>query len=132
MEQLAAEWEEVLEETFSCRIDLTGLPDFSGMADVSSFRRIFDNLASNGKKYADPEYPVELWIAGEKSEEIRTVTLCQRNRIPRRGRGWAEKNRGGKPGGSPHFCRSREPWDRIGKHPAHRGGLQRHRGDSSG
>ncbi len=82
MEQLAAEWEEVLEETFSCRIDLTGLPDFSGMADVSSFRRIFDNLASNGKKYADPEYPVELWIAGEKSEEIRTLTLCQRNRIP--------------------------------------------------
>ena len=34
---------------------------------------------------------MELWIAGEKSEEIRTVTLCQRNRIPGVGRDGQKK-----------------------------------------
>ncbi len=81
MEQLAAEWEEMLEEHFSCRADLSGLSDFSGMADICSLRRIFDNLASNGEKYADPEYPVELFIFGGRSGEKLSVTICQKNRI---------------------------------------------------
>ena len=37
MEQLAAEWEESLEERFLCRTDLSGLSDFSGMADIYAF-----------------------------------------------------------------------------------------------
>ena len=81
MEQLAAEWEELLEESFSCETDLSGLPDFPGMADVYSLRRIFDNLASNGEKYADPEYPVELRISGTLQEGRQLVELCQKNRI---------------------------------------------------
>lgn len=80
MEQLAAEWEESLEEHFLCRTDLSGLSDFSGMADIYAFRRIFDNLASNTEKYADPQRPVELLITGEENH----LTITQKNGIRKR------------------------------------------------
>ena len=80
MEQLAAEWEESLEERFLCRADLSGLSDFSGMADVYAFRRIFDNLASNTEKYADPQRPVELLITGKENH----LTIAQKNGIRKR------------------------------------------------
>lgn len=86
MEQLAAEWEEILEERFVCRVDLSGLEDFSGLADIYGFRRIFDNLASNAEKYALPEEAVELRITGEKGDEAGgTLTVCQKNQIRRTG-----------------------------------------------
>lgn len=62
MEQLAAEFEEELEERFSVRTDLSGCPAFSGSFDVQELRRIFDNLASNVHKYADAGQPVHLEI----------------------------------------------------------------------
>ncbi|MGN0136666.1 histidine kinase dimerization/phospho-acceptor domain-containing protein [Anaerotignum sp.] len=62
MEQLAGEWEETLEEMFSCSVETKDCPQFSGMFDIQELRRIFDNLASNVEKYADREQPVELRI----------------------------------------------------------------------
>ena len=78
MEQLAAEFEEELEDRFDVRTDLSGCASFSGTFDVQELRRIFDNLSSNIRKYADPLQPVYLHIHTDKG------TLCfrQTNRIP--------------------------------------------------
>lgn len=62
MEQLAEEWMEMLEENFSCQIDCSQCPNFSGKFDIETLRRIFDNLASNVMKYADVSAPVYLEI----------------------------------------------------------------------
>jgi len=62
MEQLVSEWEMVLEEEFTCKIDMAECPEFSGEFDIQELRRVFDNLASNVKKYADTKYPVELTV----------------------------------------------------------------------
>ena len=62
MEQLAGEWEEILENTFPCIVDTKNCPAFYGSFDIQELRRIFDNLASNVEKYADREQPVELRI----------------------------------------------------------------------
>ena len=63
MTQLAAEFEEDLEERFDVHTDLSGCSSFSGTFDVQELRRVFDNLSSNVQKYADPEQPVKLSIA---------------------------------------------------------------------
>lgn len=60
--QLAAEFEEELEEQFTVQTDLSGCPSFAGTFDVQELRRIFDNLSSNAQKYADPAHPVRLYI----------------------------------------------------------------------
>lgn len=76
MEQLAAEWEDGLEEEFDCAVHLEHCPAFSGAFDVQELRRIFDNLASNVEKYADPRGKVELWV----SEQGEGLVIRQRNR----------------------------------------------------
>ena len=78
MEQLAAEFEEDLEERFDVHTDLSGCPSFAGTFDVQELRRIFDNLGSNVQKYADPEQPVYLDIC------VDDAGLCirQTNGIP--------------------------------------------------
>ena len=58
IEQLAAEFEEELEERFAVSTDLSGCPSFPGTFDVQELRRIFDNLSSNVQKYADSDRPV--------------------------------------------------------------------------
>ncbi len=50
MEQLAGEWEEILENTFPCIVDTKNCPAFYGSFDIQELRRIFDNLASNVEK----------------------------------------------------------------------------------
>ena len=65
MEQIAAEFEEELEEQFSVTVDFDRCAAFSARLDVQEMRRIFDNLASNIRKYADPNYPVTLAIEYE-------------------------------------------------------------------
>ena len=75
--QFAAEWEELLEERFTCATDLAGITSFSGMADVHALRRIMDNLISNVEKYADPEYEIGLTL---KNEDRRLI-IIQKNRI---------------------------------------------------
>ena len=65
MEQIAAEFEEELEDPFPVITDLGHCSAFSARLDVQELRRIFDNLASNIRKYADPEKPVTLTIKVE-------------------------------------------------------------------
>lgn len=84
MEQLAAEWEEILEEKFICQVNLEKCGEFQGIFDISQLRRIFDNLASNVGKYADPSRKAELWISSEdgmvwiyQKNGIRQEELCQ-------------------------------------------------------
>ncbi len=77
MEQLAEEFEEVLEDLFPLSVDLSGLPAFSGRFDVREMRRIFDNLISNIQKYADPAGEVLLVI--EKGEE--GIVIRQKNTV---------------------------------------------------
>lgn len=77
VEQLAGQWEEMLEEGFSCRTDISGCGSFSGKADISALRRLMDNLASNVEKYADPAGEVELSV---KSRE-NTLIIFQKNRV---------------------------------------------------
>ncbi len=62
-EQLACEFEEALEDTFGLSVSLPLESAFSGEFDVSELRRIFDNLTSNIRKYAEPTEPVELSVA---------------------------------------------------------------------
>lgn len=76
MEQLTQEWYEMLEEDFTCEIDLQNCSDFSGEFDIQELRRIFDNLASNIKKYAAPDFPVKMIVTSDnkhvKIEQINT------------------------------------------------------------
>lgn len=73
--QLAQEWEEALEERFSCETELSGLSGFGGTADVFSLRRIFQNLLSNVEKYADDHDVVSLTIRNQGSR----VCMIQEN-----------------------------------------------------
>lgn len=67
MEQLAAEFEEGLEERFAVHTDLSSCPSFAGTFDVQELRRIFDNLSSNAEKYADSNQPVYLDIRKDQA-----------------------------------------------------------------
>lgn len=73
-EQLAEEWEEILEDRFQCASDLTECSSLSGAVDIFSLRRIMDNLASNIEKYADPHHPVNLVIKTDGQNLIFTQT----------------------------------------------------------
>ena len=77
MEQLVFEWEMMLEDEFICNIDMTECPEFAREFDIQELRRVFDNLASNVKKYADAKYPVELTVS--KKEEF--LVIHQTNRL---------------------------------------------------
>ena len=79
MEQLAGEWEEVLEDTFFCEISLEDCPQFRGELDIQELRRIFDNLSSNVEKYADREKPIFLHIA----QEGEALLILQKNTVRR-------------------------------------------------
>lgn len=77
MQQLAEEWLYDLEDDFDCNLDYKDCPDFAGRVNVGDIQRIFDNLASNIKKYADPAVPVEMHIF----EEDHMLVVRQRNGI---------------------------------------------------
>ena len=81
MEQLAAEFEETLENQFNIALDLSGCPDFSGAFDVRELRRIFDNLSSNVLKYADPAREVTLSV-GVGADGLRIVQ-CNGIKMPK-------------------------------------------------
>lgn len=83
MEQLAAEFEEALEDRFQTVVDLSALAPFGGSFDVQELRRIFDNLCSNVEKYADVTRPVYLSVGIEaghlqirQSNAIAPVRTC--------------------------------------------------------
>ena len=81
MEQLAGEFEEMLEDSFSLSVDLSRYPAAPGCFDVRELRRIFDNLISNVQKYAEPTQPVVLSVAATESGAI----IRQRNGIRQHG-----------------------------------------------
>ena len=62
-EQLADEFESELEDRFQISSELSFVTAFSGNFDVGDLRRIFDNIISNIKKYAEPTEIVELVIS---------------------------------------------------------------------
>ena len=62
IEQIVEEFQEELEEDFAVRVDFSKCPAFAGTFDVQELHRIFDNLSSNVRKYADPAKPVTLSI----------------------------------------------------------------------
>lgn len=80
MEQLAAEFEEILEEDFRIEVDLADCSAFSGTFDVQELRRIFDNLASNVQKYADPAEPVRLRVQAADHQLIFRQTNAVRSK----------------------------------------------------
>ena len=69
MEQLAEEFESMLEDDFSVKTVLT-CPAFSATFDVQELQRIFDNLISNVQKYAAPDKPILLTISAENEQLI--------------------------------------------------------------
>lgn len=75
MEQLVDEWSAQLEDTFALEISLDTCPQFSGEFDVQELRRVFDNLASNIRKYADETNPIVLRV----SEKEGNVCILQTN-----------------------------------------------------
>ena len=76
-EQLADEFESELEDPFRTSIELSFASALSGNFDVGDMRRIFDNLISNIRKYADPIDAVVLSI----SKTDGGITIRQSNRI---------------------------------------------------
>ena len=77
MEQIVAEFQEELEEEFAVTVDFSECPAFSGHFDVQELRRIFDNLSSNVRKYADPTKPVTLSVELENG----TILIRQTNAV---------------------------------------------------
>lgn len=77
MEQIVAEFEEELEEQFSVTSDFERCLVFSARLDVQELRRIFNNLASNIRKYADPEKNVTIAVSFENG----TLLIHQTNTI---------------------------------------------------
>ena len=77
MAQIVAEFQEELEEQFTVSVDLEHCPDFSCHVDVQELRRIFDNLSSNVRKYADPAKTVTLSLRFENG----TLSIHQANAV---------------------------------------------------
>ncbi len=77
LEQLAAEFEEILEQNYQVSVALSPLPAFSGSFDVREMHRIFDNLISNIQKYADPSKDVTLSVS--KSDD--GLLIKQKNAV---------------------------------------------------
>ena len=75
--QLAGELEEMLEDDFSVSADLSECPSFVGSFDTNEMRRIFDNLISNIRKYAEPLEVVKLRIIKDDGG----ISICQSNRV---------------------------------------------------
>lgn len=80
IEQLTAEFEEMLEDGFSIEASLA-CPAFPGTFDVQELRRIFDNLVSNVQKYADPDRPVKISISLEGVQLLIRQENAVRERI---------------------------------------------------
>lgn len=69
MEQLAASFEDELEAEFPLSVELDCAP-FAASLDAGELRRIFDNLISNIRKYADSTRPVTLRLTAREGEVI--------------------------------------------------------------
>lgn len=77
MEQLVCDFEQALEDDFILETDLSECPSFCAHFDVRALQRIFDNLISNIRKYADPTQKTELSVSFSEG----TLTVVQRNAV---------------------------------------------------
>lgn len=77
LEQIVAEFEEMLEDQFTVAVNFSECPCFTARADVQELRRVFDNLASNVCKYADPQRPVNLSVRVQEG----ALLICQSNSV---------------------------------------------------
>ena len=68
-EQLVCDLEAELEEDFDIRTDVE-CPASSAEVDISEIRRIFDNLITNIRKYADPAEKVTLKICSQDKDLV--------------------------------------------------------------
>jgi len=75
--QLADEFESELEGEFTVSTDISECQTFSGSFDVRELQRIFDNIISNIKKYADHTVPVNLTI----TSGVGGLVIVQSNKI---------------------------------------------------
>ena len=83
MEQLTEEWAAELEEDFTLEISLADCPQFSGEVDIQELQRIFDNLTSNIRKYADETLPVIFSIGVREGRVcIFQSNLCKKLDVP--------------------------------------------------
>ena len=76
-QQVVDDWESVLSDNFTVQIDWSDCTGFSGYFDIQEVFRVFDNLLSNVKKYADIRSPVRLVISVTEGH----LTLEQSNEI---------------------------------------------------
>ncbi len=77
LQQVVDDWESVLSEDFPLAIDWSSCSGFSGYFDIQELFRVFDNLLSNIKKYADSQSPVLLRLSVKEDY----LTLEQSNTI---------------------------------------------------
>ena len=83
LHQLIDEWVSELEEDFNLEVDMTECPRFSGEFDVHELQRIFDNLASNVRKYADEKAPVVLQVSNKEGRIcIHQLNTCKNLTTP--------------------------------------------------
>ncbi len=83
MEQLVDEWISELEENYECEIHLEQCPQFSGEFDIEELRRIFDNLSSNIRKYAEETGTVCLKIIEKNGRVcIQQSNVCKKLSVP--------------------------------------------------
>ncbi len=83
IEQMAAEWEESLEDSFVCELDFSQCKNFQIYADINEMRRIFDNLLTNVEKYASPAVKVELAVKTVQDNLV--VTQRNKKKAPEKG-----------------------------------------------
>lgn len=77
LQQVVDDWESVLSESFSVEIDWSECSNFTGYFDIQEVFRVFDNLLSNIKKYADAQRPVILRLSVQNNQ----LKLEQSNHI---------------------------------------------------
>ena len=89
MEQFVSEWEEWIEDEFCCEVHLEHCKPFHAKMEISDLHRIFDNLASNVKKYAEKEHKVEMFIEHQDKE----LVIIQRNQVSSKDRAFIESHK---------------------------------------
>ncbi len=80
LRQIVDDWEEILSEEFTVETDWTACVNFTGYFDLHEIFRVFDNLLSNIKKYADEQQPVRLKLSVMDNH----LTILQTNAVKRR------------------------------------------------
>lgn len=77
LQQIVDDWEEILSDEFTVEADWTECANFTGYFDLHEIFRVFDNLLSNIKKYADEQKPVTLKLSVQDNR----LTILQTNAI---------------------------------------------------